>query len=167
MRGLALLACCCLAACGTTEYEAPPYDYHFVHGETAMIENGQALAPNQAPRAVHAAIAAGNRLQGRPYKYGGGHANLDDDGYDCSGTVSYVLHHAGLLSGSMPSSAFLRYGEPGPGRWITIYAKSGHVFIVIAGLRLDTGGSRADTGPQWKPFHRGTRGFILRHPPGL
>ena len=68
-----------------------------------MLKNGIAYAPKRAPAAVKRAIAAGNRLQGKPYKWGGGHARQDDSGYDCSGTVSYVLREAGLLKGSMPS----------------------------------------------------------------
>jgi hypothetical protein len=141
--------------------------YHFVPGRTALLRNGLAYAPRNAPPAVKRLIQAGNRLQRKPYKWGGGHARHEDTGYDCSGTVSYVLSEAGLMRGSMPSTGFFRYGKPGPGRWITIYVRSGHVFLTVAGLRLDTGGSGKRTGPRWKPEGRKARGHVMRHPPGL
>lgn len=144
-----------------------PVIYRFVPGRSALLKNGYAYAPRRAPRQVIAAIAAGNRLQGKPYKWGGGHARLHDTGYDCSGSVSYVLREAGIIRGSMPSRAFLHYGKRGQGKWITIYARKGHVFMTVAGLRLDTGGSGARSGPQWKPWKREAKGYIMRHPPGL
>ena len=157
-----------LTSCTSAQVRAEErYEYRFVHGKTALIRDGRAWAPRRAPEAVHRAIDAGNRLQGRPYRYGGGHASFEDSGYDCSGTVSYLLHKAGLIDRTMISSDFLTYGEPGRGRWITIYARKGHVFMTIAGLRIDTGGTKKDTGPRWKPFGRRTSKFILRHPPGL
>ncbi|MEM7388037.1 MAG: peptidoglycan endopeptidase, partial [Verrucomicrobiota bacterium] len=116
---------------------------------------------------VHQAVIAGNALQQKPYKYGGGHRSTEDDGYDCSGAVSYVLNKAGLLKGTTTSKGLTTYGKPGPGKWITIYAKPGHAFLVIGGLRLDTGGGKKDTGPRWKPGKRKTDGFLLRHPPGF
>jgi len=141
--------------------------YHFVPGRTALLRNGLAYAPRNAPSAVKRLIKAGNRLQRKPYKWGGGHRRHEDSGYDCSGTVSYVLSEAGLMRGSMPSKGFFRYGKPGPGRWITIYVRRGHVFLTVAGLRLDTGGSGGRTGPRWKPEGRKVRGHVVRHPPGL
>lgn len=157
-----------ITSCSSTQVRAGDrYHYNFQYGKTALVQNGQAWAPNHAPSAVHRAIAAGNALQGRPYRYGGGHASFEDSGYDCSGTVSYVLHKAGLLDRTMTSRNFLEYGEPGPGRWITIYAREGHVFLTIAGLRIDTGGTLQDTGPRWKPFGRKTSKFVVRHPPGF
>lgn len=143
------------------------YYYNFVHGQTALLQNGVAWAPSQAPAPVHRAMEAGNALQGKPYVWGGGHASFEDKGYDCSGTVSYVLHKAGLLNRTMTSKEFVNYGEPGPGRWITIYARDGHVFMTIAGLRIDTGGTMKDTGPLWKPNSRKTSAFVVRHPPGF
>jgi hypothetical protein len=106
-------------------------------------------------------------LQGKPYKWGGGHARQNDWGYDCSGTVSYVLREAGLLKGSMPSSGYFKYGRKGEGKWITIYIRKGHVFMTIAGLRLDTGGPGGETGPKWKPETRTVRNTVVRHPAGL
>ena len=143
------------------------YNYNFAHGQTALIQNGIAWAPSQAPGPVHHATEAGNALQGKPYRWGGGHASFEDTGYDCSGTVSNILHKAGLTNRTMTSSEFKNYGKPGHGKWITIYARDGHVFMTIAGLRIDTGGTKEDTGPVWKPFGRKTSSFIVRHPPGL
>lgn len=144
-----------------------PVEYHFEHGKTALLQNGYALAPKRAPKAVIRAIAAGNELQNMPYKWGGGHAKLQDSGYDCSGTVSYVLRKAGLINGCITSNGFKKYGKRGEGDWITVYCRNGHVFMTIAGLRLDTGGDGDRTGPRWKPHRRGVRGYIMRHPSGL
>src|SRR5687768_7648886 len=117
----------------------PPYVYEYVPGRTAVISNGYAVPPPLAPREVHLALAAGNRISGLPYAYGGGHGRDLAMGYDCSGAASYVLREAGLLRDSMPSKGFRRYGESGLGEWISIYARKNHVFLVIAGLRFDTG----------------------------
>lgn len=141
--------------------------YRFEPGETALFRDGLAYAPNDAPMAVKRAIQAGNRLQQKPYKWGGGHATHDDTGYDCSGTVSYVLREAGLMKGSLTSRGFLDYGKRGAGRWITIYVRKGHVFMTIAGLRLDTGWGSNRTGPRWLPQSRPGEGHVLRHPSGL
>ena len=140
--------------------------YNFQYGKTALYKNGKAYAPRNAPTPVKKAIAAGNRLQGKPYKWGGGHRRLNDSGYDCSGAVSYVLREAGLLRGQMVSKGFFNYGQPGRGEWITVYVRKGHVFIVVAGLRLDTGGGRR-TGPRWKPASRSAKGHAMRRPRGL
>ena len=162
-----LLAAGGLVSCSSQVKARKPVSYRFEHGRTALLKNGVAYAPRNAPLAVKRAIAAGNRLQGKPYKWGGGHARHDDSGYDCSGTVSYVLREAGLLRGSMPSSGYFRYGKKGEGRWITIYIRKGHVFLTVAGLRLDTGGPGDRTGPRWKPETRQSRGHVMRHPAGL
>ncbi len=141
--------------------------YRSVEGPGAVLVGGRARAPRQAPPEVKRAIAAANRLVGLPYKWGGGHARLNDNGYDCSGAASYVLRHAGLLEDQMPSRGFLRYGRRGRGKWITVYARNGHVFLVIAGLRFDTHGTTRRDGPRWRPKLRSTRGHAPRHPPGL
>jgi hypothetical protein len=156
-----------LSSCARRMTTRQPVAYRFEAGETALLRGGLAYAPRRAPAVVKRAIQAGNRLQGKPYKWGGGHADESDWGYDCSGTVSYVLREAGLLRGSMPSEGFLRYGRSGPGRWITIYVRRGHVFMTIAGLRLDTGGEDNRTGPRWKPQPRPIKGHAMRHPPRL
>ena len=101
-----------------------------------------------------------------PYKYGGGHGKWDDTGYDCSGSVSYALHGAGLLEDAMPSGDFVDWGDPGPGQWVTIYAHSGHMFMVVAGLRFDTSG-RTRNNTRWQADMRSTSGYTVRHPPGL
>ena len=139
----------------------------------AKIVNGMAIPPKNAPREVVEAIEAGNEIVRMPYKYGGGHRSFEDNGYDCSGTVSYALHGAGLLRSPLDSSAFMRWGEPGKGRWMTVYTNPGHAFLVVAGLRLDTGfrsnqvrGTHPGRGPRWdRP--RPTKGFVARHPDGL
>ena len=156
-----------LVSCSNEVRALKPVSDRFEHGGTALLKNGIAYAPRNAPLPVKRAIAAGNRLQGKPYKWGGGHARHNDSGYDCSGTVSYVLREAGLLRGSMPSSGYFRYGKKGEGRWITVYVRKGHVFLTVAGLRLDTGGPGARTGPRWKPETRQSRGHVMRHPRGL
>jgi hypothetical protein len=135
-------------------------------GKVRLV-NGLAVAPPDAPPVVHRAVAAGNRLQKMPYKWGGGHAKLNDNGYDCSGTVSYVLRESGLMKDQMTSRGFFNYGQPGKGDWITIWVRDGHVFMIIGDLRLDTGGSSRRTGPRWKTKKRSYKGLVPRHPPGL
>ncbi len=140
-----------------------------VPGKRAVLRNGVAYAPSSAPESVKSAIWAANQIRHKPYVWGGGHGSLNDYGYDCSGTVSYALHHAGLLGAPIASNDFLGYGQRGRGRWITVYARHGHTFAMIAGLRLDTTDFRygGDVGPRWHPDSRDTRGFSARHPEGL
>jgi hypothetical protein len=141
-----------------------------VSGKTARIRFGKAAAPKNAPLAVKRAIWAANQLRHKRYRYGGGHKSFDDRGYDCSGTISYVLGAAGLISSPMSSTEFRSYGDRGPGKWITIYAREGHTFAVIAGLRLDTTPYDRYTGkwaPRWQTIYRPPRGFDARHPIGL
>jgi len=136
-------------------------------GEKATIgPDGLAVAPASAPEAVKAIIAAGNEIHDKPYKYGGGHGTWNDTGYDCSGSMSYVLHAAGLLDRALDSTGFMRWGEAGKGRWVTNYANSGHSYMVIAGLRFDTSG-RSDDGSRWDTEMRSSSGYTVRHPPGL
>ena len=152
-----------LVSCSHT----PPYRYEYVAGKTAMLNAGIAILPPKAPASVLQALEAGNRIVGKPYIYGGGHGLFEEKGYDCSGTASYVLHHAGFLKTSAASDEFRNFGKPGKGEWITVYAKRGHVFTVVAGLRLDTGyfSDRHD-GPGWSTASRPTDGFVMRHPDG-
>lgn len=140
-----------------------------VSGSRAILRNGIAYAPARAPQNVKNAIWAANRLRGKPYVWGGGHGSFIDRGYDCSGTVSYALHGAGAIASPLPSSELLRYGERGRGRWFTVYARRGHTFAVIAGLRLDTTDFRngGNTGPRWHVDMRSTRGYVARHPAGM
>jgi cell wall-associated NlpC family hydrolase len=118
-----------------------------------------------SPRALAAAVRGADRIAGAPYKYGGGHGSFSDSGYDCSGSVSYVLHAAGLLSSPLDSGQLMSYGAPGRGRLITVYANPGHAFVVIRGRRFDTTG-RSSTGSRWQPSLRSTSGYVARHPPG-
>ncbi|MCW3010146.1 MAG: hypothetical protein JWO90_550, partial [Solirubrobacterales bacterium] len=118
------------------------------------------------PRTIARAIAAANRIARAPYVYGGGHASFNASGYDCSGSLSYVLHHAGLLRRPLDSSALASYGAPGRGRHITIYTNPGHAFMVIRGRRYDTS-ARYDGGSRWTSKMRSTAGYVARHPPGL
>jgi cell wall-associated NlpC family hydrolase len=140
-----------------------------VSGSRAVLRNGVAYAPSRAPQSVKNAIWAANTLRRKPYVWGGGHGTFYDRGYDCSGTVSFALHGAGLLNSPVPSSDLMRYGETGRGRWMTIYSRNGHTFAVIAGLRLDTTdlGRGGDVGPRWYDYGRDTSGFVARHPAAL
>ena len=123
-------------------------------------------APAGAPPQVQQIIAAGNEIASKPYKYGGGHGKWDDSGYDCSGSVSYALHGAGLLDEALPSGSFVDWGDPGPGQWVTIYANGGHMYMVVAGLRFDTSG-RSNHNTRWQSEQRSSDGYTVRHPPGL
>jgi hypothetical protein len=111
-------------------------------------------------------IEAGNVIARSPYVWGGGHGKWVDKGYDCSGSVSFVLASAGYLSSPLASGPLMSWGEPGPGKWVTIYANDGHVWMTVAGIRFDTSGQRV-TGSRWQNDMRSTAGFTLRHPPGL
>jgi peptidoglycan hydrolase-like protein with peptidoglycan-binding domain len=120
-----------------------------------------------APAKVQRLVRAGNRIAKHPYKYGGGHGTWNDSGYDCSGSVSYVLHHAGLLRGSArPSGGFVNWGFAGRGRWVTVYAHGGHMFLTVAGLRFDTTDRERD-GTRWHRDMRTTAGYAVRHPGGI
>ena len=136
-------------------------------GKTAIIINGKAVPPANIPHPVLKAVAAGNKLAGKPYRWGGGHQHFEDRGYDCSGTVSYVLHHAGCLDSPTTSTALRSFGEKGEGEWITVYAKKGHTFIEVAGLRMDTGYHGENEGPKWTTHSRPAKGYVARHPEGL
>jgi cell wall-associated NlpC family hydrolase len=115
---------------------------------------------------VQRVIAAANRIASKPYRYGGGHRTFNDTGYDCSGSISYALHGAGLLRSPLDSSGFMSYGAPGRGRHITIYANAGHAFMVVDGRRFDTS-AIGETGSRWTSTHRSSQGYVARHPPGL
>jgi hypothetical protein len=126
---------------------------------------GPVQPPPGAPPAVGLVMAAGNAIAGLPYLYGGGHGGFKDSAYDCSGSVSYALAAAGLVTSPMASGPFMSWGEPGPGQWITVYANAGHAYMVVAGWRFDT--SNLGTGTRWTRAMRGNGGFVARHPPGL
>jgi hypothetical protein len=128
--------------------------------------NGLAVAPAGAPPQVVALIAAGNQIAGLPYKYGGGHGSFDDTAYDCSGSVSFALHGAGLLDATLDSTALARWGVTGAGAWITVYAHKTHTYLVVAGLRFDTSGAKK-AGSRWQADPRSAKGFRARHPLGF
>jgi peptidoglycan hydrolase CwlO-like protein len=134
-------------------------------GESAhYISESQASVPSAAPPAVAAAIEAANSIATTPYIWGGGHGTFESSGYDCSGAVSFALHGGGFLSSPLDSTGLETWGVPGPGKWITVYANSGHAWMIIAGLAFDTVGG---PGPRWhsSPVDS-TSGFVARHPAG-
>jgi septal ring factor EnvC (AmiA/AmiB activator) len=136
------------------------------NAELPVDPGGMAQAPASAPTAVKQVIAAGNAIAGLPYLYGGGHGSFNANAYDCSGSVSYALAAAGLLSSPLDSTAFESWGEPGAGKWITVYANAGHAFMVVAGWRFDTS-ALSGGGTRWTRAMRDTGGFVARHPAGL
>jgi hypothetical protein len=153
--------------------------------QAKILPNGLAAAPDDAPAAVKRAIAAGNQLISKPYVWGGGHGlPLTElaSGYDCSGATSYVLYGAGAFGTyAMDSTQLESYGHAGPGGWITVYANSGHAFIDVAGVVMNTAWyapvnpTVPSSGPRWQPAstipaqYAGDRygGFVQRHPEGL
>jgi membrane-bound lytic murein transglycosylase B len=138
-----------------------------VAGPSAAMTGELASPPRSAPPAVKAVIAAANSIVDTPYVWGGGHGSWYSYGYDCSGAVSFALHGGGLLQTPLVSGALESYGEPGPGRWITIYANAGHAYMVVAGLRFDTAGDpEGVSGPRWHAEPPYPEGFVVRHPPG-
>jgi hypothetical protein len=146
-----------------------------VQGAKAKIIDGIAYAPSYAPIQVQRAIWAGDQIRSKPYVWGGGHGSFQSRGYDCSGSVSYVLHAAGLLTQPDDSSGFFSWGNRGLGRWITVYTNSGHAFVEIAGIRLDTSsegqtkplpGTVPGSGPRWRPLLSATGAFTPRHATG-
>jgi hypothetical protein len=133
-----------------------------------VLDNGVALPPLEAPPEIRAIIEAGNQIARTPYKWGGGHGKWQDTGYDCSGSVSYALAAAGLLSGPLASGPLMGWGRPGKGEWLTIYSNPGHVFMVVAGMRFDTSAAnRGKTGSRFTNEMRPTGGYVARHWPGL
>jgi hypothetical protein len=140
--------------------------------QAAIDSRGMAIIPDTAPRKLVALMHAANDVAHKPYVYGGGHGRVageiwTDSAYDCSGSVSYALASAGYLDGPETSGTLMRFGKPGPGKWVTIFANEGHTFMVVAGLRFDTSG-RQNTGTRWQPADaRSYAGFTVRHPVGL
>jgi hypothetical protein len=131
-----------------------------------VLPDGTAVAPANAPDVVKKVILAGNEIAKFPYKWGGGHGAWRDNGYDCSGSVSFALAAAGMVKSPLTSGGFLEWGTPGPGEWITIYTNPGHIFMIVAGLRFDTSG-QGRAGTRWQEEPRSTGGFAVRHYPGV
>lgn len=137
--------------------------------QATLTPAGLAVAPIDAPAAVQEVIAAGNEIARLPYRYGGGHMTYEDTAYDCSGSISYVFAAAHLLDHTVVSGQLENWGDPGPGKWITVFANAGHTFMYVAGLRFDTV-ALAETGSRWsdRPADEpDLRTFSVRHPPGL
>ena len=149
----------------------PPVSTTYVAGKVARLRtDGKAAIPRGAPKRVRSLIRQYNRIVGKRYLWGGGHAVLEDKGYDCSGAVGYGLIKTGMLGSTLVSGGFARWAAAGPGRWMTIYAHSEHVYAEIAGLRLDTspyGDVTAASGVRWRPLVGQRAGFKVRHPVGL
>jgi cell wall-associated NlpC family hydrolase len=138
----------------------------------AKIVNGKAIAPAGAPARIKHVIAAGNRLIGKPYRYGGGHKAFTralDSGYDCSGSVSYALYGGRFLRSPLASGDLMDWARNGPGQWLTVYANSGHAYMYVAGLRFDTGmrDNPSATGPAWSKKLRRNASYVPRHPRGF
>jgi peptidoglycan hydrolase-like protein with peptidoglycan-binding domain len=138
----------------------PPASVRESSGSTSSAGGGEGSS------VVARVIAAGDEIATTPYIWGGGHGSFQSSGYDCSGSVSYALHGAGLLSAPEDSGALESYGEPGPGRDITIYANADHAFMVVDGKRFDTV-ALAETGTRWSSSMTSTAGYVARHPAGL
>jgi hypothetical protein len=149
--------------------------------QTKILASGLAAAGEQAPDQVKAMVAAGNRLLGAAYLYGGAHGsslNTLGAAYDCSSAVSYVLHAGGVFGEYAEDSTELEsYGDPGPGSYVSIYANAAHAFIYVGGLRFDTvedpaydsGPNSGKPGPKWRVSASvpGWASWTVRHPPGL
>jgi hypothetical protein len=136
-------------------------------GAIALGRHGRASAPAGSPAAVQDMVAGGNAIADFPYRLGGGHGSFVDDAYDCSGSVSYALAAAGLLDSPLTSGDLMKWGAPGRGRWMTVYANLGHVFMIVGGIRFDTSGRSGPRGSRWQPAQRTVSGFVARHWPGL
>jgi hypothetical protein len=160
------------AGIGAPQTRASTPSHPIVQGTKAKVIHGVAYAPSYAPIQVQRVIWAGNKIRTKPYIYGGGHGVWNDAGYDCSGSVSYVLHAAGLLKSSMDSTEFESWGLHGLGQWITVYTNPAHAFIQVAGIRFDTSAESdpnppPGTGPRWRPLMHSAPGFQARHPTSL
>jgi cell wall-associated NlpC family hydrolase len=135
-------------------------------GRARLTPDGLAVPPANAPAAVQVMIQAGNQIAHLPYRFGGGHGTFQDTAYDCSGSLSYVFAAAGILNTTVTSGDLMGMGQPGPGKWVTIFADPGHTFMYVAGLRFDTV-ALAQTGSRWSDQPASGAGFVERHPPGL
>ena len=174
---LLLALSCAAAASAQTGTEPVPGSIEGVApappaGVATMLPNGKAVPPAGAPYQVVNAINAANRIRKKRYIWGGGHRRWKSKGYDCSGAVSYVLHAAGLLDAPLVSGLLAsRWGSPGIGSWITVYANRAHVYAVIAGLRYDTSAVgeslRQGSGPRWRLTQRSATGYTAKYYPGL
>ena len=164
---LAMIPATASAECGGGGLSPAETDICTPTAKARLLSNGMLVPPASAPARVKAVIAAANRIRLKPYIWGGGHARWRDAGYDCSGSVSYALHGGRFLESPLPSGPMESWGLPGEGRWITVYANSGHAYAVIAGYRWDTSGDSSGTGPRWHEELRDNIGYVARHPAGF
>lgn len=121
---------------------------------------------DRATLAIKNMVVAGDRIAHLPYAWGGGHGSFTSSGYDCSGSVSFVLHAAGLLSTPLDSTGLESFGDPGPGKHVTIYANGGHAWMSINGRRFDTNALQ-ESGTRWSSTISSSSGYVVRHPRGL
>jgi cell wall-associated NlpC family hydrolase len=140
---------------------------HAASRRPGLTKGGNVEVPDGVPEAVAAIFSGGNAIARFPYVYGGGHGSFVDTAYDCSASVSYALAAAGLLNAPLTSGQLAKWGAPGPGKWVTIYANAGHTFMYVDGLRFDTSGRAGPFGSRWQRAPRTLAGFTVRHPPGL
>jgi cell wall-associated NlpC family hydrolase len=139
-----------------------------VPGGSSVGGNGTIPIPTNVPEVVQRVIAGGNAIADFPYIWGGGHdPSFIANGYDCSGSVSYALAAGGLLSAPLVSGELAHWGDPGPGRWITIYANAGHTFMDVDGVWFDTAGRSGPYASRWLLSTPPLEGYAVRHPPGL
>jgi cell wall-associated NlpC family hydrolase len=142
-----------------------------VPGGDSVGGNGTIPIPAGIPEVVQRVIAGANAIADFPYVYGGGHASFVSNSYDCSGSVSYALAAGGLLGAPETSGTLETWGEPGPGKWITVYANAGHTYMYVnvggRWMRFDTVGRSGPYASRWQPEIRSNAGFVARHPPGL
>lgn len=136
-------------------------------GRVELLADGTAQASFDAPPEVNSVVSAANTIARFPYIWGGGHESFSDVGYDCSGSLSYALSAAGLVDEPLDSSRLMKWGQPGPGKWITVYANAGHTFMIVGGLRYDTSFRDGPRGSRWQDAPRPMNGFAVRHWPGL
>lgn len=142
--------------------------YYYSQIPLLHFDGKYARATGYHPQIIHNMVNVANQLVDKPYKWGGGHQQLFDDGFDCSGSISHILYRTGLLVRPLNSRNFAGYGQAGPGRYVSIFVKPGsHVFMSICGLRFDTSGNQTGEGPRWRGNSRSSTGFLNRHPPGL
>jgi hypothetical protein len=148
-------------------YKSGEASAHTVINRAILQPDGLVSPPPSAPYTVQAIITAGNEVAHLPYVYGGGHGTWIDSAYDCSGSVSFALANAGFLTTQEDSSELAKFGKPGAGRWVTIYANAQHAYMVVAGIRFDTSGRDGPRGSRWQAAMRSNAGFTVRHPAGL
>lgn len=142
--------------------------YYYGQVPLLIFDGKHARATQYHPPVIHHLVHYANQLVDKPYKWGGGHQQLFDQGFDCSGSISHILYRSGLLVRPLNSHGFAGYGKPGAGRYVSVFVKPGnHVFMSVCGLRYDTSGNKTGEGPRWRSNARSTAGFVNRHPQGL